>query len=182
MLDSVKRFLHRQIFSVGSLDDPPVVDILEGVAGDLLLMRGASTICIPDRIDMFMTMKPAGLPMSVSQSNLTSVNNHLRLTTDNGSKTSIKTRLELACHQGVMSSSFGQDCEVKREETKIEKCWNSDQDGCTDSTISQQLSVTEILLWQQPPVVLDQEVETEEAGVDADVLDTERGGHEQCRQ
>ena len=70
---------------------------------------------------MFMTMKPAGLSMSVSQSNLTSVNNHLRLTTNNGSKTSIKTCLELTRHQGVVGSSLGQDREVEGEETKIEE-------------------------------------------------------------
>ena len=179
MFYPVKRFLHSKIFSVGSLHNPPVVDILEGVAGDLLLMRRTSTISISDRINMFMTVQPTGLSMSMSQSDLTSMNNHLRLTSNNRSKTSIKTCLELAGHQGIMSSCLGQDGEVKREEAEIEKCWNGDQDGCSDDAVGQKLSVTQILPWQESPVVLDQEVETEEAGVDADVFDAEGGGHEQ---
>ena len=39
MLDAVIGLLHGQVLSVGSLDDPPVVDILVCVAGDLLLVR-----------------------------------------------------------------------------------------------------------------------------------------------
>ena len=81
-----------------------------------------------------------------------------------------------------MGSSLGQDGEVKREETKIEECGNCDQDRGTNGTVSQKLSVTQILPWQQPPVVLDQEVEAEEASVDANVLDTEGGRHQQSCQ
>ena len=38
VLDAVIRLLHSEVLPVGSLDDPPVVDVLVGVAGDLLLM------------------------------------------------------------------------------------------------------------------------------------------------
>ena len=44
VLDAVIRLLHSEVLPVGSLDDPPVVDVLVGVAGDLLLMRGPATV------------------------------------------------------------------------------------------------------------------------------------------
>ena len=46
VLDAVQRLLHGQVLAVWSLDDPPVVDILEGVAGHLLLVRGPSPVGI----------------------------------------------------------------------------------------------------------------------------------------
>ena len=78
---------------VRSLDDPPVVDIFECVAGDLLLVRGSSTIRVSDRIHVFMRVEPAGLAVGVSQRDLTPVNNDLGLTSDNGSQTTIQARL-----------------------------------------------------------------------------------------
>jgi hypothetical protein len=47
MLDPVDGLLHRQVLTVGTLDDPPVVDVLVGVAGDLLLVGGAAAVRIP---------------------------------------------------------------------------------------------------------------------------------------
>ncbi len=47
VLDAVNRLLDDQILAVRPLDDPPVVDVLEGVAGDLLLVRGTPPIRIP---------------------------------------------------------------------------------------------------------------------------------------
>ena len=42
-----------------NLDDPPIVDVLEGITGDLLLMTGASLIRVFQRIDVFVRVKPA---------------------------------------------------------------------------------------------------------------------------
>ena len=56
-------------------------------------MRGSSTIRVSDRIHVFMRVEPAGLAVGVSQRDLTSVNNDLGLTSDNGSQTTIQTRL-----------------------------------------------------------------------------------------
>jgi hypothetical protein len=46
VLDPVDGLLHRQVLSVRTLDDPPVVDVLVGVAGDLLLVGGAAAVRI----------------------------------------------------------------------------------------------------------------------------------------
>ncbi len=47
VLDAVDRLLDDQILAVRPLDDPPVVNVLESVAGDLLLVRGTPPIRIP---------------------------------------------------------------------------------------------------------------------------------------
>ena len=56
MLDTINGFLHSKILPVGSLDNPPIVDILECIAGYLLLVAGPPTITVPDRVDVLMTV------------------------------------------------------------------------------------------------------------------------------
>ena len=122
---------------------------------------------------MFMGVEPAGLAMGVSQGNLTAMDNHLRLTPHNGAQTTIKTGLELAGHQRIMSASLGQDAEVEGEESKVEDSWDEGEDGQPGETVSQQLPVRPVLSWQQSPVILDQQIHTQEACVDANVFHTE---------
>ena len=47
VLDAVEGLLDGKVLPVRALDEPPVVDVLEGVAGDLLLVRGAPPVRIP---------------------------------------------------------------------------------------------------------------------------------------
>ena len=66
-------FLNKNLFfkQKSHLDNPPVVDVLEGVAGDLLLMTGSSVIRISQRVDVFVGMKPAwGLAERVAERDL----------------------------------------------------------------------------------------------------------------
>ena len=48
VLDGVDGLGDRQLLPLRPLDDPPVVDVLEGVAGDLLLVGGAPTVGVPE--------------------------------------------------------------------------------------------------------------------------------------
>ena len=49
----------------------------------------------PDGIHVFVTVEPAGLAVSVAQSDLTAVHNDLRLSSHNGAEAAIEAGLEL---------------------------------------------------------------------------------------
>ena len=61
VLDTINGFLDSKILPVWSLDDPPIVDILECVARHLVLVTGPPAICIPHRVDMLMAVHPSSL-------------------------------------------------------------------------------------------------------------------------
>lgn len=73
--DRSRRSVDHQLLPARIFDDPPVVDIFEGITGDLLLVRAAPPIVIPDWIVDFVRMEPAGdwLGDRASQSHLTPV-------------------------------------------------------------------------------------------------------------
>ena len=86
---------HDQIISP-HLDDPPVVDILEGVTGDLLLVTRSSTIGIFQRIHLFMRVQPTWwLTKRVTQRDLRPVFDERRLTLDDGRQASVQRRLRM---------------------------------------------------------------------------------------
>ena len=64
---------------------------------------------------------------------------------------------------------------MEGEEGEVEEGGNGDQDGDSGNEVTDQLAVSEVFPGQEAPVVLGQQVETEEAGVDPDILHTERG-------
>ena len=77
--DLVERRGHRQVGAFGPFDDPPIVDVLVVVAGDLLLVRRASLVGILDRIFVGVTVQPAGLAVTVAQRHLRTVHHLQRL-------------------------------------------------------------------------------------------------------
>ena len=85
---------------------------------------------------MFVAMKPTRFPVCMSECHLTSVHDNLRLTTNNGAKTSIKTRLKLAGHQRIVSSCFCENGEVDGEEGEIEDGGNGSEESESGDTIS----------------------------------------------
>ena len=82
MSDRVQRFVDCQVFPVWTLDNPPVVDVLVTVAGDLLLVRRPSAVRVAHRIDMLVRVEPAGSPVGVSQGHLRPVRHRQGLTLD----------------------------------------------------------------------------------------------------
>ena len=127
----------------------------------------------PDGVDMLVAVEPAGLAVCVSQSHLATVCDHLWLALYDGAQPSLQTGLELASHQGVVGPRLAQDGEVDGEEAEVEEGGDGYEDGDPGHEVAHQLPITEILPGQQPPVVLGQQVEAEEAGVDPDILHTE---------
>ena len=127
----------------------------------------------PDWVDVLVAVKPAGLAVSVSQGHLATVGDHLGLALDDGAQPSLQAGLELARHQGVVGPRLAQDGEVDGEEAEVEEGGDGQEDGDPGHEVAHQLPITEILPGQQPPVVLGQQVEAEEAGVDPDILHTE---------
>ena len=76
------------------LDDPPIVDVLESVAGDLLLMARAPVVRIFDGINVFVGMKPTGrLAERVPQSDLRSDHDERRLIFDDGGEPAVERHL-----------------------------------------------------------------------------------------
>ena len=88
VLDTINGFLDSKILPVWSLDDPPIVDILECVSRHLLV-TGPPAICIPHRVDMLMAVHPSSLAVCVAQCDLATMGYHTRLTTDYGAKPSL---------------------------------------------------------------------------------------------
>ena len=52
VLDAVNWLLDGKLLPVGPLDNPPVVDVLEGVAGNLLLVGGAPPVTVPVKLHL----------------------------------------------------------------------------------------------------------------------------------
>jgi len=67
IFDSIDRLVHDQIVFIGSLENPPVVDVFEAVASDLLLMRGASAVFVTHGVHVGVGVEPTRAPMCVSQ-------------------------------------------------------------------------------------------------------------------
>lgn len=61
---------------------------------------------------------------------------------------------------------------MEGEESKVEDSRNEGEDGQPGDAVGQQLPVGQVLSWQQSPVILHQQVHTQEACVDADVFYT----------
>ena len=121
---------------------------------------------------MLVTVEPAGLAVSVTQSDLTAVHNDLRLSSHNGAEAAIEAGLELRGHQAVVGPGLGQDCEVEPEEAEIEHGGDGSKQRDPGGGVCQKLSVREILVRQKSPKVLNQQKQAEEAGVDPDILHT----------
>ena len=121
---------------------------------------------------MLVTVEPACLAVSVTQSDLTAVHNDLGLASHNGPEAAIEAGLELRGHQAVMGPGLGQDCEVEPEEAEIEHGGDDSEQRDPGGGVCQQLSVREVLVRQKSPEVLDQQKQAEEAGVDPDILHT----------
>ena len=67
MKSGMKSVLHHQVANPPAasppgriLDDPPVVDVLEAVAGHLLLVAAAAVVGVADGVDVAVRVKPAG--------------------------------------------------------------------------------------------------------------------------
>lgn len=69
-----------QIGFIRSLYNPPIVDIFEAVACDLLLMTGASFVRIADWVNVGMGVQPAGTTKGVTQCYLRALSYDKRLT------------------------------------------------------------------------------------------------------
>ena len=122
---------------------------------------------------MLVAEEPTGLAVCVSQSHLATVSDHLGLTLDDGAQPALQAGLELAGHQGVVRPGLAQDGEVDGEEAEVEEGGDGEEDRGPGHQVAHQLAVSEVFPGEQSPVVLGQEVETEETGVDTDILDTE---------
>ena len=48
VLDGVEGLVDGEVLPLGPLHDPPVVDVLVAVAGDLLLVRRAAAVVVPE--------------------------------------------------------------------------------------------------------------------------------------
>ena len=108
----------------------------------------------PDGVDVLMAVEPAGLAVSVTQSDLAAMDNDLGLTPHNGAETALKAGLELRGHEAVMGPSLGQDGKVQPEEAKVEQGRDGSEQGQPGGDISQQLPVREVMPGQQAPEVL----------------------------
>ena len=102
-----------------------------------------------------------------------------RLSCDDGSESSLETGLELAGHEGVVGPRLGEEGEVEVEEGDVEDGGDGGEDGGPGGEVEQEEAVGEALVGEEAPEVLGEEEDAEEAGEDADELDTEGGGHEQ---
>jgi len=173
VLDPVDRLLHRQVLPVRPLDDPPVVDVLVGVAGDLLLVGGPAPVRVPDRIDVLVAVEPAGLPVGVPEGHLGAVRDHPRLAPDDAPQPALQARLELRAHEGVVRPGLGQQGEVEGEEAEVEEGGEHRHCRHPRREVGQQLAIRQGLVGQKAPEVLEEEKGDEEAGVDADVLHAE---------
>lgn len=83
-----------QIGFIRSFYNPPVVDIFEAVACDLLLMAGASFVRIADWINVGVGMQPAGTAQGVTQCYLGALSHDQRLTFCDGGETTVQGGLE----------------------------------------------------------------------------------------
>jgi len=124
-------------------------------------------------------VEPAGLAVSVTQSDLTAVHNDLGLASHDGAEAAIEAGLELRGHQAVVGAGLGQDGEVEPEEAEIEQGGDGGEQRDPGGGVSQQLPVRESLVGQKSPEVLDQQKQAEEACVDPDILHTEHRRYEQ---
>ena len=155
MLYTINGFLNSKILPVWSLDDPPIIDILESVARHLLLVTGPPPICIPHRVDMFMAVHPACLPVSVAQCDLATMGYHARLTTDYGAKPSLQAGLELAGHHRIVCASLGQNAKVQGEQAQVEDGGDQGQHTNPHRKVCQKLVIRKLLIWKKPPEVLE---------------------------
>lgn len=64
--DDIRRPRNGQRCLVRPFHYPPVIDILEAVAGDLLLVGGTATVCVADRINVRVGVKPTSATVCVS--------------------------------------------------------------------------------------------------------------------
>lgn len=55
-----RRAAHHQLVPPGILHDPPVIDVLEGVTGHLLLVGAATAVLIYHGVGVLVGVKPAG--------------------------------------------------------------------------------------------------------------------------
>lgn len=71
--------IHHQIILFGSLNNPPVVHVLEAVAGHLLLMARTAFVRISHGIHVRVRMQPTGATQCVTQCDLRALAHDQRL-------------------------------------------------------------------------------------------------------
>ena len=98
-----------------------------------------------------------------------------RLSGNDGAKSSLETGLELAGHEGVMGPRLGEEGEMEVEEGDVEDGRDGSEDGGPRRQVEQEEAVGEALVGEEAPEVLGEEEDAEEAGEDADELDTKGG-------
>jgi len=139
--NNIRVISHHQVFLCGSLNQPPVVHILEGVASDLLLMGGAPLVRVAHRIYSCMRVQPAGASVGVAQCDLGAMYHRQRLPACDRCQPAIQRGLERTGHDAVMWSSPMQRLEVDVEDSYIDGQWNPNEDQQTTNGVHPQLAI-----------------------------------------
>jgi len=117
MTDSIHWLWYHQVIASWPLHNPPIVDILEGIAGYLLLVWTSSLVRISYWVHMGMGMQPTRASMWVTQSYLWTMCNLKRLTSCYGCKATLENR-KYEVHSSILTQSennwsFVGQCKVK---------------------------------------------------------------------
>lgn len=110
--------VHHQLVPPGVLDNPPVVDVLEGVAGHLLLVGAATAILIYHRVGALVRVKPAGhgLAKDILQGDLGTEGHLQGLTLRDPCQPSLQAGLEGTGHDLVVGPGAVEQQQVDVEE------------------------------------------------------------------